>query len=115
MRLEALGSARVKRGDIREAIGFHTQAVEKQPRSADYAYNLASDLKAVGDFEGAEKQLLRAIGIDPSLQRAYMDLAVLYYNEQRKDDAVATLDRYLKWNPGNIMFRVQRTRLSAQP
>ncbi len=112
--LEALGSARVNRGDMREAIGFHQQAVEKQPKSADYAYNLANDLKVTGDFEGAERQLTRAIEIDPSLARAYMDLAVLYYRQQRKDDALATLDRYLKWNPGNIMFRVQRARLAAQ-
>jgi predicted CXXCH cytochrome family protein len=112
--LAALGSARVIRGDVREAVGLHERAAEKQPDSADYALNLAYDLKLAGDSTGAERELKRAIDLDPSLERAYMDLAGLYYDQQRKAEAVATLDRYLKWNPGNIMFRVQRARLLAE-
>jgi len=113
--LEALGSARVQRGDMREAIGFHQQAVEKQPLSADYAFNLGNDLMATGDAEGAEREFKRAIEINPSLERAYMDLAGLYYQQQRKAEALATLDRYLKWNPGSIVFRQRRAQLLEQP
>jgi len=112
--LEALGSARVIRGDLRGAVALHRRAAEKQPDSADYAFNLAYDLKAAGDLQGAERELRRAIDLDPSLERAYMELALLYYGQQRKPEAMATLDRYLKWNPGSIMFRVQRARLAGE-
>ena len=112
--LEALGSARVIRGDMREAVGLHERAAAKQPDSADYAVNLAVDLKAAGDFEGAERELKRAIDLDPSLERACMELAFLYYGQQRKPEALAAFDRYLKWNPGSIMMRVQRARLLAE-
>jgi predicted CXXCH cytochrome family protein len=112
--LSALGSARVVRGDMREAIGFHERTVEKQPDSADYAFNLAYDLRLAGDVEGAERELKRVIEIDPSLWRAYLELASLYYGRQQKSEALATLDRYLKWNPGSIMFRVQRARLAKE-
>jgi Tfp pilus assembly protein PilF len=67
-----------------------------------------------GDVEGAERELKRAIEIDPSLWRAYLELASLYYGRQQKSEALATLDRYLKWNPGSIMFRVQRARLAKE-
>ena len=113
--LEAMGSARVIRGDMREAIGLHERAAAKQPDSADYAVNLAADLKAAGDLEGAERELQRAIDIDPSLERAYTELAFLYRDEQRKAEALAVFDRYLKWNPGSIIARMQKARLLAQP
>jgi predicted CXXCH cytochrome family protein len=111
--LSALGSVRRVRGDMREAIGFHQRAAEAQPAGADYALSLGYDLRMVGDFEGAERELKRAIGIDPSLERAYMELAGLYYGQHRKSDAVATLDLYLKWNPQSIKFRAEKARLLA--
>jgi tetratricopeptide (TPR) repeat protein len=112
--LAAVGSARVIRGDIREAVGFHERAAEKQPDSADYAVNLAYDLKAAGDFKGAERELKRAVELDPSLERAYMELAGLYYDQRRKPEALATLDRYLRWNPASVLFRFQKARLLAE-
>ncbi|HTP87212.1 MAG TPA: cytochrome c3 family protein [Bryobacteraceae bacterium] len=112
--LEALGSARVNRGDLREGIGFHEQAAVKQPGSADYAYNLAVDLRAAGDIEGAQREYKRAIANDPSLSRAYLDLAGTYYYQRRDTDALAVLNLYLKFNPESIAFRAQRAGLLAQ-
>ena len=111
--LSAMGSARARRGDLREALGLDERAARKQPASADYAVNLADALKVAGDAEGAERELKRAIDLDPSLERAYMELAGLYYEQLRKPEAVAVLDRYLKWNPASITFQFQRARLLA--
>jgi predicted CXXCH cytochrome family protein len=113
--LTALGAVRLLRGDIREAVGLHERAAEAQPESADYAVNLAYDLKVAGDSNGAERELKRAMELDPSLERTYMELAILFYDRQRKTEAVATLDRYLKWNPRNIMFRLKKAQLLAEP
>ena len=113
--LSMLGSVRARRGDLREAVGFYERAAARQPDSADYAVNLADVLKATGDLSGAERELRRAIDLDPSLQRAYMELAHLYYEQQRKADAIAVLDRYLKWNPASIAFQFQRAGLLAAP
>ena len=109
--LEAVGAARLMRGDIREAVGFEERAVAKQPGSADYALNLAYALEAAADSEGVERQLKRAIDLDPSLERAYMELANLYYDQQKKPEALAVVNRYLRWNPQSIKFHVQRARL----
>jgi predicted CXXCH cytochrome family protein len=111
--LSVLGSVRRNRGDLANAISFHQRAAEAQPDGADYALSLGYDLRMAGDFEGAERELRRAIGLDPSLQRAYLELAGLYYGRQRKADALATLDQYLKWNPGSITFRIQKAQLMA--
>lgn len=112
--LEALGSSRATRGDLREAIGFHQRASDQQPESADYAFNLGADMKAAGDLQGAQREWKRVIALDPSLARAYMSLATLYFEQQRKAEAVDLMDRYLKWNPNNIFFRIQRARMLGQ-
>jgi Tfp pilus assembly protein PilF len=54
----------------------------------------------------AEAQLSRAIDLDPSMMQAYAALAVLYDRQNRPNDARKTIERFLKWNPQSIQFRL---------
>lgn len=111
----ALGSMFLIQGRAQEAVEFNRRAAEERPNSADYAFNLAIALHGVGDLEGTERELKRAIDLDPSLERPYITLFSLYSQQGRREDALATLDRYLKWNPQNIKFREQKAKVSGTP
>ncbi len=93
-----------------KAVALSRWAVEAVPQSATFAMNYGIALTRSGNFQQAEQQLLRATDLDPSLMQAYAELAVLYDNEQRRSDAQQTIDRFLKWNPQSIQFRLARKR-----
>jgi tetratricopeptide (TPR) repeat protein len=81
------------------------QAAEKQPESADRALALGKALALSGDASGAERQFVNAISLDPSLKRAYLELWTLYDTQHKTGEMRETAERYLKWNPRNILFR----------
>lgn len=92
------------------AVALSRWAVESAPESATFAMNYGLALKRAGDLKPAERQFLRAIEVDASLMQAYAQLAVLYDSEGRQSESIAILDRFLKWNPQSIQFRLARRR-----
>ncbi|MBV9225732.1 MAG: hypothetical protein JOY85_17000 [Acidobacteriaceae bacterium] len=94
-----------------EAVRIGRRTVELRPRSAKAAMNLGIVFKRSRTTSEAERELKRAIGLDPSLKQAYLELATLYVESGRTEDAKATIGGYLKFNPQDIMFRWQRQRL----
>jgi predicted CXXCH cytochrome family protein len=91
-----------------KAVALSRWAVESMPKSATFALNYGLALKRAGDLKQAEREFLRSIDLDPSLMRSYAELAVLYDSEGRQADSMATIDRFLKWNPQTIQFRLAR-------
>jgi predicted CXXCH cytochrome family protein len=91
-----------------KAVALSRWAVESMPKSATFALNYGLALKRAGDLKQAEREFLRSIDLDPSLMRSYAELAVLYDGEGRQADSVATIDRFLRWNPQTIQFRLAR-------
>jgi tetratricopeptide (TPR) repeat protein len=81
------------------------QAAEKQPKSADRALAFGKALALSGDASGAERQFAQAISLDPSLKRAYLELWTLYDQQHKIVEMRETAERYLTWNPRNILFR----------
>jgi tetratricopeptide (TPR) repeat protein len=98
--------------DLSTALAIGKRVVEWRPDSAKAALNYAIVLRQSGDLAEAENQFKRAITLDPSLKQAYSELAMLYGGQQRKDDMLQTLDRYLRFNPQDILFRLQRARMT---
>src|SRR5207302_6036629 len=88
-----------------ERASLCREAAEKQPESADRALAFGKALALSGDASGAERQFANAIRLDPSLKRAYLELWTLYDRQHRIDEMRATTERYLNWNPRNILFR----------
>jgi predicted CXXCH cytochrome family protein len=100
-------------GDSR-ALEFARRSVELSPQSANAALGLARILQSPGSDSEAEQQFLRAIDLNPSWKEAYGRLAMLYVRQRRVQDAVSILDRYLQWNPNEILFRNWKKQLSSQ-
>jgi predicted CXXCH cytochrome family protein len=100
--------------DAQEAVKLGREAVKLQPRSAKAAMNLGIVFSRSGDPAEAETQLTHAITLDPSLKQAYIELAKLYAGQDRTQDLNRTLDQFLKFNPQDIMFRLQKQRLQTQ-
>ncbi len=110
--VSSLGSMLLVAGRMWGAVVQNRRAAEMEPRSADFAFNLAISLRGVGDAAGEERELKRAIELDPLLQRPYMALFGLYAEQGRRDEARNLLDSYLKLNPQSIQFRAQRAAIS---
>jgi tetratricopeptide (TPR) repeat protein len=87
--------------------------VELQPQSAKAAMNLGIVFRRSQAAEDAKREFKRAISLDPSLKQAYLELVGLYADLGRREDMKSTMDSYLKFNPQDILFRLQRQRLNA--
>jgi tetratricopeptide (TPR) repeat protein len=106
--LSAMGGIFALKGRLWGAVDLARRAAEQQPASADYALDLGVYLQHAGDALGAERELNRAIALDPFFDRPYKALFDLLSQQERPEDALRTLDRYLKQNPKSIEFRMER-------
>jgi tetratricopeptide (TPR) repeat protein len=88
------------------AVALSRWAVESMPNSATFALNYGLALKRAGDLKQSEHELRRSIELDPSLTRSYAELAILYDGEGRQQESMAIINRFLKWNPQTIQFRL---------
>jgi hypothetical protein len=76
--------------------------------------NLGEALAMSGQLAAAESALNKAIALDPSLKHAYIDLWSLYDRQQKTRELTETSNRFLTWNPQNIMFRVLKAAIAAE-
>jgi len=106
--LSALEGAFLATSAPERAIALAKWAVDSLPKSAVFALNYGLALKRAGEPQKAESEFLRAIDLDPSLMQAYAELAVLYDRQGKQAESMAILDRFLKWNPQTIQFRLVR-------
>ncbi len=108
--LSDLEGLSLQQGKLQEAAELGRRVVELIPNSAKAAMNFGIVLKRAGNFAEAERELRRAIDLDPSLKQAHIELAMLYASEGRTREMGETLDQFLKWNPEDILFRLTRER-----
>ena len=98
----------------REAVDVCRRAAERIPESADRAMALGTALERAGDLAAAEKALRKAIEIDPSLKHAYAELWTVYDRQNKIQEMKQLADRFLAWNPRNVMFRILKADISAE-
>jgi predicted CXXCH cytochrome family protein len=98
----------LQQGDLPMALQLGRRSVALRPQSAKAAMNLGIVLQRSGDTTEAERQFRRAIELDISLKPAYLHLASLYRSQGRTQEMTDIIDRFLKWNPQDIMFRLQK-------
>ena len=106
--LSALEAAFLETSPPDRALALAGWAVEALPKSANFALNYGLALKRAGNLKQAEREFLRSIELDPSLMRSYAELAILYDSKAQQAEAMAIIDRFLKWNPQTIQFRLAR-------
>ena len=112
--LTALEGLSLQRGDFPAAIQLGRRAIELRSQSAKAAMNLGIVLQRSGDVVEAEREFKRAIELDISLKPAYQRLAMLYGSQKRTQDMKDIIDRFLNWNPQDIMFRLQKAQASRR-
>ncbi|HEX4164036.1 MAG TPA: cytochrome c3 family protein [Bryobacteraceae bacterium] len=102
----ALGDIRLTEGHSAEALPFLEAACKLVPASGEYAMYLGIAREKTGDLAGATQALQRAIELDPSLERAYLELASVDRGQGRTSEANRVLTGYLRWNPQAILMRL---------
>src|SRR5581483_1234789 len=111
--LYALAGAEGLENRPEAALALARAAAAKNPTSAAAAYRLSLGLRRARDTAGAERELRRAVDLDPSLREAWMDLVMLYDRQGRADEKMATMNRFLAWNPQDMVFRLEKARISG--
>jgi hypothetical protein len=106
--LTALAGDAMEKGNQERGLALARRAVESAPDSGLAANVLAMLLRQSGDLDAAARQYQRATEIDPSSKQSWIELAKLYQAQGQMPDVLATIDRYLAWNPQSIMFRMVR-------
>jgi len=97
-----------------DAVTFLQNAVQLDDSSAEYHIELGDLLgRNPRHRANAEKQLLRAIELDPSAPRAYFTLGELYVRMSRGDDAIRLFEEVLRWDPAHAAAREQLEGLSG--
>ena len=87
-------------------VAICRRASEADPQSAERAMTLGVALASAGELDAAEAQLRRAINLDPSLKHAYLELWTVYDRRHKTAEMRSTAERFLRWNPSNVIFRV---------
>ncbi len=104
--LTALAGDAMEKRNPERGLALARRAVESAPDNGLAAFILAMALRQAGDMDAAKHQYQHATEIDPSSKQYWIELAKLYQAQRQMPNVLATIDRYLAWNPQSIMFRM---------
>ena len=68
-------------------------------------FNQGAIASQKGDLEAAVAQFQAALELDPSLKSAHAGLASVFYNMEKWDDALSSIDKLLEADPNNVQGR----------
>jgi len=88
-----------------EAANALQKGIDSRSRAAEVRTRLANLRRREGKVESAIQLYNEAIESDPYYTPAYMGLAYLYSVAGDRQTAIATLERILKYDPGNELAR----------
>lgn len=75
--LDTLGVVYSRANAHDRAAKVFKRAAEVMPEIANHRFNLGTSLTAIGDIDGAEREYLACLQLDPSYWRAYLALSLL--------------------------------------
>ncbi len=99
----------------KQAIDTLTHARDLSPTDPKLTYNMAIVANAQGDNGAYEQALRETLTLRPIDVQARLDLAKLYENEKRTDDAKREYGEVLKLDPSNKEVKDRIASLSATP
>jgi tetratricopeptide (TPR) repeat protein/tRNA A-37 threonylcarbamoyl transferase component Bud32 len=112
----ARGRAHFLRGEFREAIVSWEQERRRDPSDWSISRQLGEAYRGLGELERAEQLILEAQRVSPASPRTHYELALVYAEMGRHDDAVASLRRALEvWSnadPHYVWARRARDKLA---
>jgi tetratricopeptide (TPR) repeat protein len=106
-------------GDARTAAGLLGRAVVERPDDATLRVNLGSALRHQGDLEGARREYLEAVRLDPTLAIAHFNLGVVEAERGDQDAATRAYQQAMSADPtyrdprlnlANTLLRLGRQR-----
>ena len=101
----AKGMRLLEGSDLPGARAAFEAALKKNPKDADATYYLAVTLERSGDKAGAEKGYKDALKLKPDLDEAVTNLAAMYVDAARWDEAIALLRPASIRKPADVGLR----------
>lgn len=96
-------------GEVDDAIANYDRVLEMHPRYADaLAYRGVAYAKK-DELDRAERDLLRAIKIDPKNLEAYRGLDAVLFRQKRLDEMISHWNRYLRRRPKDATALFKRS------
>ena len=106
---KALGERR-----FADALSSFTAAAKLVPQNASIVFGAGLSAYMLGQNGEGERQLLRALELDPQLKDASLLLGELQYRSGRIAAAVATYEAALKHVPGDALLREKASQWAAE-
>lgn len=97
--LNEMGYLHFLLGQREEAIHYFQQAVEAAPAWVLPYSNLAETYRRLRDYKKAEAAALKAVALDSTLVLAVNNLGLIYFLQDRDDEAKVLFDRALQLDP----------------
>jgi Flp pilus assembly protein TadD len=96
-------SVRQRITELRQRVAEAAACEDEEP--AEERYEKAQALVAQGDLEGAVRELEGILAVSPDFPLAHNDLAVIYYQNGAKEDALLHYEKAAALAPGNSIFQ----------
>ena len=100
-----LGVAYSNAGQVSAALTIFDEALQRNPKQAEVYNNRGYAHVLNRDFERAEEDFRAAISLDPDIVMAIANLASLYYNTDRLEEARIYAQRLIQIDGANPQFR----------
>ena len=91
---------------IQRAITDLGTALQREPENATIRLNLGVAKHKLGDFQGAEREYQAAVGIDPSMGRAWLHLGQMALEQGKRQEAESTWRTGIRSAPADMDIRV---------
>ncbi len=101
----ARGRAHFLRGEFTEAIASWEEQLRHDPSDWSISRHLGEAYRGLGELDRAEQLMLEAQRVSPASPLTHYQLALVYVDMGRRDDAVASLRRALEvWSEADPQF-----------
>ncbi len=113
--LNNIAFLRLQEGNLTEALALAGQAVDGNPKYSDGYANLGAIEGRLSNLDGAERDLKKALELEPTHLQAAHNLAGIYYVRGNYQEARTQYEAVLKAHPGYApsMLQLARTQLKG--
>jgi tetratricopeptide (TPR) repeat protein len=114
VKLAEAGARALDERRFADALASFTAAAKVAPRNAEIAFGVGVSAYMLGQNAEAERQLVRALQLNPRITDASIILGELQYRSGRISDAVATYETALKSAPSDARLKEKIAAWSAE-
>lgn len=105
-----IGMTYLQRGQLEDAILRFTRAMRLDPRYQLAPFNLGVALQQKEEWAKAEEAYRLALKIDANAAPVYMNLAIVQTRQNKRADAIASLNKFIELAPPSMAAQVTDAR-----